>query len=118
MLNSTQLAGAALLLLLVQSSSAAGSTPADAGAAISPEGWTVPRGPSAALLMPFQAEPKISGTVTDETGAPIPGVSVQIKGTSKGVATSPEGRFTITIPNDNTILVFSFIGTVTREIAV
>lgn len=119
MLYSTRLAGAALLLFFIHSS-AAGSTPADVGDPSSPEGWTTPPAlhDAAFTLAPFQAQRKVTGVVTDETGAPIPGVSIHVKGTNQGVQSTPDGRFSIAIPDDNAILVFSFIGTVTREIAV
>lgn len=118
MLYSTRLAGTALLFLFMQPSAA--STLADAGKPSSPEGWTTPRASRAAVipLAPFQAERKITGVVTDDTGSPIPGVSIHIKGTTKGVQSAPDGKFSITVPDDKAILVFSFIGTVTREIAV
>ncbi|MBO9154723.1 SusC/RagA family TonB-linked outer membrane protein [Chitinophaga sp. GCM10012297] len=118
MLYSTRLAGTALLFLFMQSP-AAGAVPVRAGAPSSPDGWTFSPPYSAALpIAPFQAERKVTGVVTDDTGTPIPGVNIQIKGTTKGVQTTPDGRFTIAVPDDNTILVFSFIGMVTREIAV
>lgn len=50
----------------------------------------------------------INGKVTDEKGEPLPGVSVRIKDTDIGVATNVSGDFTITVPNANTVLVFTF----------
>ncbi len=60
----------------------------------------------------------ITGTVTDESdGSPIPGVTVLIQGTERGTVTDLQGRFQITAqPND--VLVFSFVGMVTREVSV
>lgn len=52
----------------------------------------------------------VKGTVTDEKGQPLPGVSVQIKGTSKGASTAPDGTFQISVPDDNAILLFSYVG--------
>ncbi|SCW48213.1 TonB-linked outer membrane protein, SusC/RagA family [Mucilaginibacter sp. NFR10] len=52
----------------------------------------------------------INGKVTDEKGEPLPGVSVRIKDTDIGVATNVSGDFTITVPNANTVLVFTFLG--------
>ncbi len=60
----------------------------------------------------------VSGTVTDETGNTVPGVSVSIKGTSTGVSSSIDGKFTITVPNGNTTLVFSSLGFITQEVPV
>lgn len=60
---------------------------------------------------------KIRGTVTDEKKAPLPGVTVLIKGTSIGVATDVNGKFEMIQPKDsNIVLVFSFIGMKTKTI--
>ena len=59
----------------------------------------------------------ISGTVTSgEDGSPIPGVNVIIKGTSTGTATDFDGKYTLSVPNAETILTFSYIGFVTEEV--
>lgn len=60
----------------------------------------------------------ITGTVSDETGSGIPGVSVTIKGTSKGTNTDVNGKFKIDVPTEQTILVFSFVGYAPQEIKV
>ncbi|MCD9019419.1 SusC/RagA family TonB-linked outer membrane protein [Parachryseolinea silvisoli] len=62
----------------------------------------------------------VTGKVTSATdGAPIPGVSVIIKGTSVGTSTDTEGKFTLTAPSAaNDVLVISFIGFATQEISV
>ncbi|WP_242691615.1 SusC/RagA family TonB-linked outer membrane protein [Desertivirga arenae] len=57
----------------------------------------------------------VSGRVTDEKGEPLPGVSVKVKGGTAGVVTGADGSFRISVPTDNSILVFSFIGYSTRE---
>lgn len=57
----------------------------------------------------------ISGTVVDEFGEPAAGVSVVVKGTTIGVSTDIDGKFSINVPNDNKTLVFSFIGMKTVE---
>ncbi len=57
----------------------------------------------------------ITGTVTDEAGAPLPGVSIVIKGTTSGVITNLEGEFTIEVES-TAVLVFSFVGMTTQEI--
>ena len=57
----------------------------------------------------------ITGTVSDETGQPIPGVSVVLKGTSVGVSTDFDGNYSLDIPNDG-ILIFSSIGFASTEI--
>lgn len=52
----------------------------------------------------------VSGRVVDETGDPLPGVSIMIKGTTQGVVTDIDGRYSIQVPNANSKLVYSFIG--------
>lgn len=61
-------------------------------------------------------EKTVTGTVTDQTGA-LPGVSVVIKGTTKGVETDFDGKYAIKV-NQGDILVFSFVGLKTTERAV
>lgn len=58
----------------------------------------------------------ISGKVTDISGAPLPGVSVVVKGTTTGTVTDINGRFTLDVPADADVLVFSFVGMATQEV--
>ena len=59
----------------------------------------------------------ISGVVTDTDGAPLPGVTVLVKGTSLGSATDTEGKFKLSFPSqENVVLVFSFVGMQTKEV--
>lgn len=57
----------------------------------------------------------VSGVVSDDTGEPLMGATVLIKGTQKGVATNLDGEFTISAPSKGT-LVFSYIGCETKEV--
>lgn len=57
-----------------------------------------------------QAGEVATGKVADEKGQPLPGVSVQVKGTTKGTSTAPDGTFSITVPEKNAVLVFSYVG--------
>ncbi|WP_281542163.1 SusC/RagA family TonB-linked outer membrane protein [Maribacter aestuarii] len=59
----------------------------------------------------------ISGTVTDDSGAPLPGVNVVEKGTSNGTSTDFDGNYTISVGN-NAVLVFSSLGYETKEVSV
>lgn len=59
----------------------------------------------------------VTGTVIDELGVPIPGVTVLVRGTTIGTATSLDGRYALTAP-DGATLIFSFIGYVTQEISI
>jgi len=63
-------------------------------------------------------EQKISGKVTDRSGAPLPGVSVVVKGTTAGTVTDMNGRFTLDKPADADVLVFSFVGMATQEVTI
>jgi len=61
----------------------------------------------------------VSGTVTDATsGDPMPGVNVIIKGTVLGVLTGPDGKYSLAVSDPNAVLVFSFIGYITKEQAI
>ena len=72
---------------------------------------------SASELLTQQNPITITGTVSDGFQT-IPGVSVMIKGTVTGMATDVDGNFSISIPDRNAVLVFSFIGYNTVEIPV
>lgn len=63
-------------------------------------------------------EQTISGKVTDEQNAALPGVNVLVKDTSIGTVTDIEGNYRINVPNDDAILVFSSIGYTTHEVTV
>jgi TonB-dependent starch-binding outer membrane protein SusC len=65
-----------------------------------------------------KADVKVSGKVTDETGAGIPGASVAVKGTTRGVTTDPSGNYSLSVPDGNATLVFSSVGFQSQEIAV
>lgn len=61
----------------------------------------------------------VKGVVVDNNGEPLPGVSVRVKGTSSGVATDISGKFEIKLSElKDAILIFSFVGMKTREMAV
>lgn len=61
----------------------------------------------------------VKGKVTStEDGSPVPGVNVVIKGTTNGTTTDADGVYSLSVPADGGILVFSFIGLKTEEIAV
>lgn len=63
------------------------------------------------------ADHRVSGRVTNgATGEGLPGVSVAIKGTRTGTLTDANGNYAITVPNDEAILVFSYIGFLSQEV--
>ena len=72
------------------------------------------------MLMPmlaFAAAHKVSGVVTDDSGEPLIGVSVLLKGTQQGVSTNFDGEFTINAA-DGDVLKFTYIGYQPQEITV
>lgn len=60
----------------------------------------------------------VKGTVRDEKGESLPGVSVLIKGTSIGTATDIDGRFIFSIPVGKYVLLFSMVGMESKEIVI
>jgi len=59
----------------------------------------------------------VRGKITDKEGNPLPGVNVIIKGTMKGAVTDSDGKYTIEVP-ENSTLIFSFLGYTRKEIAI
>lgn len=63
-----------------------------------------------ALLFAGHAQQQVTGTITDtESDQPLPGVNIQIEGTSTGTMTDFDGNYTLNVPN-NAVLVFSYMG--------
>src|SRR5205823_7357455 len=67
--------------------------------------------------VPAFAQTTIRGKVTNESGAPIDGVTVSIKGTANGTTTDSKGEFTI-VAAPGTVLVFSYVGYGQKEVRV
>ncbi|WP_128544398.1 SusC/RagA family TonB-linked outer membrane protein [Larkinella soli] len=62
---------------------------------------------------------RVTGKVTSsEDGSALPGVSIQLKGTSRGTQSDASGNYSINVPPGGGTLVFSFIGTTTQEVAI
>ncbi len=65
------------------------------------------------------AQQKVTGVVIEaETGEPVVGASVRVKGANIGAATNVEGKFTLEVPSSSSTLVVSYIGMKTKEVAV
>jgi TonB-linked SusC/RagA family outer membrane protein len=70
-------------------------------------------------VLPPEPVADVSGTVTDENGTTLAGVSVVVKGTSRGATTDPNGRYRLTVPStEGAVLVFSFVGYERQEVPV
>lgn len=65
-----------------------------------------------------QAQIALKGTVVDEKNEPMIGIGIVVKNTTIGTATDLDGKFSITVPDSKSVLVFSFIGYRTQEITV
>ncbi len=60
----------------------------------------------------------LTGRVVDEANSALPGVSIIVKGSSRGTVTDADGRFKLDVPDAGATLVFSFVGYVAQEVAV
>lgn len=69
-------------------------------------------------LTAFAQSIKITGLVKDNQGGTIPGVSVTLKGTTTAVVTANDGKFAISVPSEQSLLVFSYIGYDIKEVTV
>lgn len=71
------------------------------------------------LRLPVRTDQPVRGVVRDSTnGQPLPGVSVVLKGSQRGTTTDAEGAFRLDVPDENTTLIFSYIGFVSKEVRV
>ncbi|WMI68013.1 SusC/RagA family TonB-linked outer membrane protein [Mangrovimonas sp. YM274] len=69
------------------------------------------------VQLTFAQEKTISGTVTDETGLPLPGVNIIVKGTTTGTQTDFDGNYSISAKTGD-VLTFTYIGLKSQEITV
>ncbi|KQX15780.1 TonB-dependent receptor [Flavobacterium sp. Root420] len=63
-------------------------------------------------------EKTVKGTITDQNGLPLPGVNVTVKGSGKGVQTDVDGSFAITVPDNATKLIVTYIGMEDQEVTI
>lgn len=69
-------------------------------------------------LIEIQKDIVVRGVVTDSDGETLTGVSVKIKGSNIGTSTDVDGKFSINVPNQSSILVFTYIGFVSKELVI
>ncbi|WP_215225938.1 TonB-dependent receptor domain-containing protein [Echinicola shivajiensis] len=71
------------------------------------------------LQYSFAQTSSVKGTVTSaDNGEPIPGVSILVKGTSKGTITDLDGKYLLDLPENGDVLIFSFIGMTTQNVSI
>ena len=77
------------------------------------------------LMQSLQTQPSeqpqdrlVSGVISNEEGEPLPGVNILVKGTTQGTTSDFDGKYNLQVPDENAVLVFSFIGYESQEIAV
>jgi TonB-dependent starch-binding outer membrane protein SusC len=73
---------------------------------------------SRSSLSTYTAEITVKGKVVDDQGQGLPGVNVLVKGTTIGTTTDVDGNYSLVAPDENGVLVFSFIGYMTQEVPV
>jgi len=66
----------------------------------------------------LKREKIVTGTVADESGETIPGANVIVKGTSLGTVSDLDGKFSIEVPDNSTVLIFSYLGYTPQEVEV
>lgn len=66
----------------------------------------------------FAQSISVKGVTKDESGSPIPGVTVVLKGTSQGTISDVDGSYTLKDVNRNGVLIFSFVGMKSQELPI
>ncbi|MEM7510005.1 MAG: TonB-dependent receptor [Bacteroidota bacterium] len=64
------------------------------------------------------AQSVVTGTVSDDSGSPLEGVAVLVKGTTIGIFTDAEGKYSLQVPANSTMLVYSLVGMASQEVAI
>ena len=61
---------------------------------------------------------QVTGKISDESGNPLPGVNIQVEGTTVGTISDLNGQYTLSVPGPNAVLVYTFIGYNPQKITV
>ncbi|MEZ8000108.1 MAG: carboxypeptidase-like regulatory domain-containing protein, partial [Flavobacteriales bacterium] len=61
------------------------------------------------------AQVDVSGTITDSSGETLPGVNIYVDGTQAGTVSNIEGKYTLSVPNKEAVIVYSFTGMETEK---
>ncbi|WP_111308192.1 SusC/RagA family TonB-linked outer membrane protein [Confluentibacter sediminis] len=70
------------------------------------------------MIVSANAQKTVTGTVKDDSGIPMLGVNVIVKGTSTGTNTDFDGNYSLNVSGNNAVLVFSYLGYITKEMTV
>jgi len=70
------------------------------------------------IIQAFSQNRTISGKVVDGNGIGLPGATVQVKGTTQGLLTDIDGKYSISVPSSGNTLVFSYVGYISQEIVI
>jgi TonB-linked SusC/RagA family outer membrane protein len=85
--------------------------------ALAPATYAEGNGDADQMLMSQQANITVKGKIIDEKGEPLPGASILQKGTTNGTITDIDGKFSLSVPSDATLIV-SYIGYLNEEVVV
>src|SRR5690606_20767304 len=66
----------------------------------------------------YAQQRQVNGTVKDETGQPLPGANIVVKGTTTGTTSNFDGSYQLMVESPESVLVFSFVGYQSQEIVV
>lgn len=66
-------------------------------------------------IVAYSQSLRVTGTITDSKGEPLPGVTVKVQGETTGVSTSISGQYSIDVPNSKAVLTFIYIGFETKQ---
>ncbi len=66
----------------------------------------------------FSQSKTVTGKVVDDMNEPLVGITVAVKGTTVGAMTDIDGNYSVSVPNNNSVLVFSYLGFKSQEITV
>jgi len=70
------------------------------------------------LIQSFAQTRTVTGTVTDEKGNPLPNVSIMVRGTNVGTSSGADGKYSITVPQNGRVIVFTSVNMQTQEISI
>ncbi|MCW9706466.1 SusC/RagA family TonB-linked outer membrane protein [Fodinibius salsisoli] len=70
------------------------------------------------LVTAAYGQHSVKGVVNDQAGEPLPGVNIQVKGTTQGTSTNAQGAYSLTVESESDTLIFSFIGFQRQEVPI